>query len=64
MGTADRIVVDSLRDLYRYRYREPCLLPGHEILALYNRALSDEWVRDSRRMALRLMRRVDTGFEV
>jgi hypothetical protein len=64
MAPADRGMVEALRDSYRMRYREPCLLPGHEIIGLWRRALALDWVKDCHRMTLRLMRRVDTGFEV
>jgi hypothetical protein len=64
MSQGDNTVVGILRELYRLRYREPCLLPGHEVLGLYRQALEMESVRNFQRMTIRLMRIVDTGFEV
>jgi hypothetical protein len=57
-------MVEALRDGDRFRCREPCLLPGHAIIALWRRTLALEWVKSFHRMTLRFMRRVDTGFEV
>jgi hypothetical protein len=64
MAPADRGIFEALRDSYRFRYREPCLLPGHKVIALWGRTLSREWVKDCHRTTLRFMRRVDTAFEV
>jgi hypothetical protein len=35
MAPADHGMVEALRDSYRFRYREPCLLPGHKVIALW-----------------------------
>ena len=57
-------MVEALRGSYRFRYREPCSLPGHEIIALWRRPRAREGGRDFHRMTLRFMRRVEAGFEV
>jgi hypothetical protein len=64
MGSADLERVGVLRDLYRLRYREPCLLPGHEVISLARQVEAMDDIRNRERLTLRFMRLRDTGFEV
>ncbi len=64
MAPADRGMVEASRAGYRFRYREPCSLPVHEIITFWRRTHAMEWARDCHRMTLWFMRHVDTGFEV